>query len=75
MPKISMLIDPADLELIDSVSKNRTAFMVSAAVEEAKRRKRELEDAEIARICAENAADDRELATDWEPVLKDGLSK
>lgn len=75
MRKISMLIPDADLRLIDSVSRNRTAFMVEAAVAEAKRRRRELEDAEIARICRSNAERDRALARDWESTLPDGWPK
>lgn len=75
MPKISMLIPEADLRIIDSVSKNRTAFMIEASVNEAKRRRRELEDAEIARICASNAERDRALAAEWESTLSDGLPK
>lgn len=75
MPKISMLVPEADLRLIDSVSRNRTAFMIEAAVAEAKRRRRDLEDAEIARICTENAERDRRLAHEWESTLRDGLAK
>lgn len=75
MPKISMLIPPDALELIDSVSGNRTAFMVDAAVAEAKRRRRELEDAEITRICRANAKRDRAVAKEWEATLGDGLGK
>lgn len=73
MPKISMLIPEADLHLIDSVSHNRTAFMIEASVAEAKRRRRELEDAEIARICTSNAERDRALAREWESTLPDEL--
>lgn len=68
-----MLIPEGDLRLIDSVSKNRTAFMIEAAVAEAKRRRRALEDAEIARICTSTAHRDRGLASDWEATLSDGL--
>lgn len=75
MPKISMLIGDDDLRLIDSVSRNRTAFMVEAAVTEAKRRRRELEDAEIRSICRENADFDRGVASDWASTLMDGLKK
>lgn len=73
MPKISMLVPEADLRLIDSVSRNRTAFMIEAAVAEAKRRRRELEDAEIARICSDTAERDLALAREWESTLGDGL--
>ncbi|HEY8297421.1 MAG TPA: hypothetical protein VIG32_05315 [Candidatus Baltobacteraceae bacterium] len=73
MPKISMLIGETELRLIDSVSKNRTVFMVEAAVAEAKTRRRALQDAEIARICRENADDDRATAANWDPTLLDGL--
>ena len=73
MPKISMLVPEADLRLIDSVSRNRTAFMIEAAVAEAKRRRRELEDAEIARICSDTAERDLALAREWESTLADGL--
>lgn len=75
MPKISMLVPEVDLQLIDSVSRNRTAFMIEAAVAEAKRRRRELDDAEIARICSATAERDRTLSSEWESTLPDGLQK
>ena len=72
--KISMLIPDADLALIDDVAEpNRTSFMVRAALDAAARIRREREDAEIGRICAETAKRDRRVAKDFEPALEDGL--
>jgi hypothetical protein len=68
-----MLIAPEALSLIDSVAGNRTEFMVEAALVEARKRRRELEDAEIARICREQAKEDRALAGHFDGTLTDGL--
>ena len=68
-----MLIPEQALRLIDEVSDNRTAFMLDAAVCEAKKRRRQLIDAEIARICAENHDRDLALAVEFEHTLLDGL--
>jgi hypothetical protein len=73
MPRISMLVPDEALELIDSVSDNRTAFMVQASVREARKRRRQLVDAEVARICRETAERDRAIAREWESTLADGL--
>jgi hypothetical protein len=73
MPRISMLVSEEALTLIDSVSANRTAFMVDAAVNEARKRQRELRDAEVERISQENAAFDLTTAREWEGTLADGL--
>jgi hypothetical protein len=64
MAKISMVIPDADLAVIDEVaSPNRTAFML----------RRERDDAEIARILNENAAEDRALLEEFAGTLADGL--
>ena len=68
-----MLISPEALSTIDSVAKNRTEFMVEAALAEAKKRRREIEDAEIARICMNTAERDRALAKEFEGTLGDAL--
>ncbi|GAC1414182.1 MAG: hypothetical protein NVS2B17_32710 [Candidatus Velthaea sp.] len=69
-----MLIPEADLAAIDAVAApNRTAFMIAAAKEAALRIGREREDAEIGRICAENADRDAELAQEFSGTLADGL--
>ncbi|MHB8461305.1 MAG: hypothetical protein ACYDA1_01530 [Vulcanimicrobiaceae bacterium] len=68
-----MLVPDEALELIDSVAENRTAFMVEAAVAAAKVRRRLIEDAEIADICARNAASDAIINDDWEAAISDGL--
>lgn len=74
MAKISMLIPDADLALIDEVAKpNRTAFMIRSALDAAARARRQRDDAEVGRICAETAKRDRKLAREFEPVLGDGL--
>jgi hypothetical protein len=68
-----MLVPDEALELIDSVSENRTAFMVEASVAAAKRRRREIVDAEVARICTENFDRDRAIAAEFDGTLLDGL--
>ncbi len=76
MPRISLLLSDEDLAIIDAAaSPNRSAFMVAAAKEVAARIRRAREDEEIARICAEQADEDRELAADWECTLLDGLEE
>ena len=70
-----MLVPDDALALIDSVSENRTAFMVDAAVRAAKARRRELVDAEIARICAEDAELDMKVYREWEGTTADGLDQ
>ena len=74
MPKISMLIADDDLALIDAAATpNRTAFMVAAAKEVALRVQRAKEDAEILRILAESADDDRALLDEFAATTADGL--
>ena len=74
MARISMLVPDEDLALIDSVAeRSRTAFMIEAARQEALRIRRQREDDEIARICAEEADRDRTLAADFADTLPDGL--
>ncbi len=68
-----MLIPDDALALIDSVAENRTAFMVDAAVGAARRRKRELVDAEVASICTRNRVADAEVAREFDPTASDGL--
>lgn len=68
-----MLIPESALRLIDDVSDNRTAFMVDAAVREAKTRRRELIDAEVARICGASADRDHVISVEFEDTLIDGL--
>jgi len=70
-----MLISPEALAAIDSVAANRTEFMVQAALVEARKRRREIEDAEIARICIESAERDRALAREFEGTELDGLEE
>jgi hypothetical protein len=73
MPRISMLIPDDSLALIDSVAENRTAFMIEAATQAARRRKRELMDAEVRRICAEDSDLYASVSREWEGTLADGL--
>ena len=74
MTRISLLVPDEDLALIDSAaSPNRTAFMIEAAKREAVRIRRMREDDEIARICAETAHRDEELAADFAATIGDGL--
>lgn len=74
MAKISMVVPDEVLVLIDEVAvPNRTAFMIGAALEAARRVKREREDAEIERICAETSERDRSLSEEFAATLSDGL--
>jgi hypothetical protein len=76
MAKISMVIRDDLLEKIDAEANgNRTAFMVSAAIEVAKRTRRERIDREIAADIAENANVDAQVYSDWECTLADGLDE
>jgi len=75
MAKISMLIKDDDLAEIDAqAGGNRTAFMVEAALERARRMRRELEDAEIERLGAEGWEEGLEVYRDWEATIADGLA-
>jgi hypothetical protein len=74
MPKISMLVAPEQLAAIDAqAGGNRTAFIIEAALERAKRLKRERIDAEIE--ASIRASDDGDFAVyaAWEGTLADGL--
>ncbi len=74
MPKISMLIPDDQLSLIDAqAGGNRTAFMIAAAVERAKRMQRELMDAEIAASVRASDDDDFAVYADWEGAIGDGI--
>lgn len=74
MAKISMVIPDADLALIDEVAApNRSAFMLAAARDAALRLRRERDDAEIARILTESAAEDRALLEEFAGTMSDGL--
>jgi hypothetical protein len=74
MAKISMSVPDDDLAEIDAYADgNRTAFMVAAALERARVMRRAFEDAEIAELCATNAASDPALVADWETAIADGL--
>ena len=76
MAKISMVIPDDLLAKIDAEANgNRTAFMVSAAIEVAKRSHRERIDREIATDVTENADADAQVYSDWECTLADGLDE
>jgi hypothetical protein len=76
MAKISMVIPDDQLAKIDAEANgNRTAFMVSAAIEVAKRTHRERIDREIAADIVENADADAQVYSDWESTLADGLDE
>jgi uncharacterized protein (DUF1778 family) len=68
-----MIPDDALAEIDESSGGNRTAFMVSAALERARLVRRQREDLEIAQACMENAASDAELMRDWQCTLGDGI--
>jgi len=74
MAKISMLIRDDLLTEIDAQADgNRTAFMVDAALERARRVQREKLDREIiSSLESEGDADAREYAA-WEATMNDGL--
>ncbi len=61
------LLTKIDLE----ANGKRTAFMVSAAIEAAKRSHRERVDREIAADVTENADADAQVYSDWECTLAD----
>lgn len=74
MAKISMLIPDRDLALIDrEAGGNRTAFMVSASVERARRLERERIDREILASLATSAQSDAAEFAEWDAVAGDGL--
>jgi uncharacterized protein (DUF1778 family) len=74
MAKISMLVPEDQLALIDAqAGGNRTAFMIAAAVERAKRLERERMDEEIAASVRATDHDDFSVYADWEGALGDGL--
>jgi hypothetical protein len=74
MSKISMSIPPEALALIDEVAApNRTAFMIEAALDAARRRRRELEDADIAWICTEGSGRDQAITQEFVNTLGDAL--
>jgi hypothetical protein len=74
MAKISMLIADADLAEIDEVaSPSRTAFMVGAAKAAAAKLRRERQDAEVARLLDESAAEDGALLQEFAGTVADGL--
>jgi hypothetical protein len=74
MAKISMMVpDDALAEIDESSGGNRTAFMVNAALEQARRIRRQREDEEIRQLCAANATLDAELAREWDSTVGDGI--
>jgi uncharacterized protein involved in propanediol utilization len=74
MAKISMLIPDEALAEIDAqAGGNRTAFMVAAAIERARKLKRELTDREIAASIVANEEHDAEVYAQWEATIADGL--
>ena len=74
MAKISMLIpDDALAEIDESAGGNRTAFMLAAALRQARELKRLREDEQIAAECAANAERDLAICRDWEVANLDGL--
>lgn len=74
MAKISMLIPDDTLAEIDaSAGGNRTAFMVAAALRQAREMRRLREDEEIAVACVAHPAEDAQLMRDWEITMVDGV--
>ena len=74
MAKISMLVPDEALAEIDEWSNgNRSSFMIAAALERARKIRRERMDDEIAESCARNAELDLEVFRDWECTIGDGI--
>ncbi len=74
MPRISMLISDEDLAIIDgAASPNRTAFMVAAAKDVARRIRRARRDAEIEAAMRAHGDEDAALAEEFAGTLNDGL--
>jgi homoserine kinase len=74
MAKISMLIPDEQLAVIDAqAGGNRTAFMIAAALERAKRLRRQRMDDEIAASVRASDADDSVVYDQWEATIGDGL--
>ena len=65
--------DAALAEIDESSNGNRTAFMIAAAVERARKIRRQRIDEEIAESCARNAELDLEVFRDWESTIGDGI--
>lgn len=74
MRRISMLVPEESLALIDAVAANRTAFMIEAATSAARKRKRELLDAEVRDICARDAKLHARVHDEWQGTSADGLA-
>ena len=74
MAKISMLIpDNALAEIDESAGGNRTAFMIAAALRQAREMRRLREDEEIAAACVAHPLEDAQLMRDWEITMADGI--
>jgi len=74
MPKISMLIPDEILSQIDAQADgNRTAFMVDAALERARRVQREKLDREIIASLENDGDGDARDHAAWEVTINDGL--
>jgi hypothetical protein len=69
-----MLIpDTALAEIDESAGGNRTAFMIAAALRQAREMQRLREDQEIAAACVAHPREDAELMREWEVTSADGL--
>lgn len=74
MPRISMLVpDDALAEIDASAEGNRTAFMVAAALRQAREMQRLREDGEVAAACVAHRREDAQLMRDWDVTIADGL--
>ena len=73
MGRITIVVPDDALAVIDSVSSNRSAFMTAAALAAAKAKLRQIEDAEIERLCAESAEEDLAIAREWDSTVGDGI--
>lgn len=74
MAKISMLVPDNILSEIDAQSEgNRTAFMVGAALERARKVRREKIDREIIASLERTDDADARVYAEWEGTLSDGL--
>jgi uncharacterized protein (DUF1778 family) len=75
MATITLRVPEDDLASIDEVAgaQNRTQFMLAAAREAVARVRRERVDAEVARILAEGADEDRLVSEEWSSVAADAI--
>jgi hypothetical protein len=74
MAKISLMLADEHLAEIDAQAEgNRTAFMVAASLDRARKSRRAQIDAEIAESILSGAARDLAVYREWDATVADGL--